>query len=366
MSIKERIIKKRKELGLNQTELAKRAGLKPPAISQYESGVRNPSYDAVLKLANALSVKVDYLISGIKSSNDSSLDPTSEVLVKIFQNLTISKKEEIMNYVLLTTGQNKRLDILSTNPKHYATYIFEHYFNKKLPIDVFSLAEKMNVKIIQGAINKEADAILLKRNNTIILDNEIINEARVKFAITTLIGHMIFPWHTEEIYYFRKPGESTLLTENTEEMEASTFTTNLITPSEELEKDLSDYKTKNASLKELKKLADEKYKVSLTSLCNRLVEQYKDRFAVIFSSDYRITKLFSNDILVKDNGSELDQKSKAFELLKHQSEDEEFKEDKVHATTWINDASENEIIYESSVFNPKYNSVLTLITRLSK
>lgn len=29
MSIKDRIIKKRTELGLNQTELAKRAGLKP-------------------------------------------------------------------------------------------------------------------------------------------------------------------------------------------------------------------------------------------------------------------------------------------------------------------------------------------------
>jgi transcriptional regulator with XRE-family HTH domain len=53
MSVKDRIIQLRKDLGLNQTELAKRAGLKPPAISQYESGVRNPSYDALLKLASA-------------------------------------------------------------------------------------------------------------------------------------------------------------------------------------------------------------------------------------------------------------------------------------------------------------------------
>jgi transcriptional regulator with XRE-family HTH domain len=366
MSVKDRIIKKRKELGLNQTELAKRAGLKPPAISQYESGVRNPSYDAMLKLANALGVKVDYLISGIESENEYSLDPMSEILVKILQNLTISKKEEIIDYALLSTGQNKRLDILSTDPKQYAIYIYEHYFDKKLPIDVFNLVDKLNVKIIRGELNREAEALLLKRNNTIILDKELQHEARIKFAITTLIGHLIIPWHTEDIYYYRKAGKSTLLTESTEEMEASSFTTNLITPPEELEKDFSVYKTRNASLKELQELADKKYKVSLTSLCHRLVELYKDRFAVIVSSDYKITKPFSNDILIKDKDSDLDERSKAFELLKDQSEEIEFKEDKVHGRTWINDAQENEIIYESSVFNPMYKSVFTLITRINK
>jgi transcriptional regulator with XRE-family HTH domain len=366
MSVKDRIIKKRKELGLNQTELAKRAGLKPPAISQYESGARNPSYDAIIKLANALSVKVDYLVSGIESENDPSLDPFSEILVRILQNLSASKKEEVIEYALLAAGQNKRLDILSADPKQYARYIFEHYFDKKLPIDVFRLADKMDVKIIKGELNGEAEALLLKRNNTIILDKELQHEARVKFAIATLIGHLIIPWHTKEIYYYRKFGKSTLLTENTEEIEASSFTTNLITPPEELEKDLLKYKSINASLQELKELADEKYKVSLNVLCNRLVEQYKDRFAVIVSSNYKITKPFSSDILIKDKDSDLDVRSKAYELLKHQSEEEEFKEDKVPATTWIVNAKEHELVYESSVFNPKYKSVFTLITRINK
>lgn len=367
MNVKDRIIQKRKELGFNQTELAKKAGLKPPAISQYESGVRNPSYDAMLKLSNALGVKVDYLISGIEDESDFSLDSMSEILVKIFQKLTITKKEEIINYALLSTGQKKHIEILSTDPKQYANYIYEQYFDKKLPIDIYKLATKLNVKIIYGDINEEAEAILLKQNNTIILDIKLKHEARTKFAISTLIGHLIIPWHTDDIYYYRKKGKSTLLTDNTEEMEANSFTTNLITPAEELEKDLSIYKSKKASLTDLKQLADEKYKVSLTSLCNRLVEQYNDTFAVVFSdNNNKITKSFSNSLNVKDTGSDLDKRSMAFELLKHQSKEEEFKEDMVKATTWLADASDIEYVYESSVFNPEYKSVLTLITKINK
>ncbi|MCM3719436.1 helix-turn-helix domain-containing protein [Fictibacillus phosphorivorans] len=365
MDVKERIIQKRKELGLNQTELAKRAGLKPPAISQYESGVRNPSYEAMLKLSNALGVKVDYLISGIETDKDYLLDPMSEVLVKILSKLTVFKKEEIFNYILLTTGQKKHIEALSSDPKQYSKYIYEQYFEKKLPIDVFKLANKLDLKIIFGDINKEAEAILFKRNNTIILDSELKHNARIKFAVTTLIGHLIIPWHTDEIYYYRKKGKSTLLTDNTEEMEANSFTTNLITPPEELEKDLYVFKSKKASLTELKELAEGKYEVSLTSICNRLVEQYNDRFAVVFSDcNNKITKTFSNSIELKDIGSDIDKRSMASELLKRQSDVEEFKEDMVRATTWIENAHDNEYVYESSVFNPEYKSLLTLITRI--
>lgn len=369
MNVKDRIIQKRKELGLNQTELAKRAGLKPPAISQYESGVRNPSYDAIIKLANALGVKADYLISGIVSEKEYSLEPMSELLVKIFQKLPANKKDEILNYVLLSSGQKRNFNILSIDPKQYAKHIYEHYCLNELPIDIYELANKLNLKIIYGEIKEEAEALLLKRSSTIIIAKELKHEARIKFALATLIGHYVLPWHMEEIYYLRKKGQSTLLTEDTENMEATSFTTSLITPTDELDKDFSVYKSKKASLNELKELADGKYKVSLTSLCNRLVEQYGDRFAIVFSdSNKKITKSVSINMKLKDTDTDsyLDERSKAFELLIHQSDKEEFKEDRVDASAWIIDAPDNEYVYESSVFNPKYKSVLTLITRISK
>ena len=52
----------RESRGLNQTELAKRAGLQRSAIGHFETGRRKPSWDNILKLANALEVSVDQIM----------------------------------------------------------------------------------------------------------------------------------------------------------------------------------------------------------------------------------------------------------------------------------------------------------------
>ena len=366
MLLKNRLLRKRKELNITQTELAKRAGMTAPSISQYESGLRNPSYEAILKLANALGVSSDYLISGSTASNDNSIDPIQKVILKITQNLSTSQKEEVVVSLLSSLGQQKNFDFYSTDPKQYANHIYKAEFNETFPINVSTLTEKFNVRVIKGDINEEADAILLKKSKVIIVDSNLELATRINFAITTLVGHLILPWHIKDIYYLRKPGTSTLLTDETEMIEATQFSTNLLTPPLELEKDLSIYREKNGNLEELKRLATEKYHVSLTNLCNRLVELHNDRFAIVTSNNAGITKSFSSSISVKEKGTLLDERSKAFELLKHSSKEEEFKGGLVEATAWINNAADKESVYESSVYNPKYNSVLTLITRTNR
>jgi len=366
MLLKNRLIRKRKELNITQTELAKRAGLTPPSISQYESGLRNPSYDAILKLANALGVSADYLISGSEINNDNSIDPIQGVLLKITQSLSTSQKDEVVTSVLSSLGQQKNFDFYSTDPKQYAYHIYKTVFNETFPIDVSMLLEKFNVQLIKGNIKEDADAILLKKSKVIIIDSSLDLETRINFAITTLIGHLVIPWHIEDIYYLRKSGTSTLLTDKTETMEATKFSTNLLTPPLELEKDLSIYKERNGSLEELKRIAEQKYDVSLSNLCNRLVELYNDRFALIKSDMNGITQQFSSNVSVKETGSLLDERSKAFELLNYSNKDEEFREGLVEANAWLEDASTDEFVYESSVFNRKYSSAFTLITRTNR
>ncbi|MEQ2527735.1 XRE family transcriptional regulator [Bacillaceae bacterium CLA-AA-H227] len=362
MSIKERIIKKRKELNLNQTELAKRAGLQPPAISQYESGNRNPSYDALVKLSHALNVTIDYLVSGIEQEENIT-EPTEKVLLKIFQNSTQQKKQEILEYAFLSAGYQNQLNFFSTDPKQYAKQVFNVTLNGEFPIDIYKLAKKLNLTIIIGNLEGQAEALLLKNNNTIILDHNQKHEARIKMTIATMIGHFLLPWHSQASYYYRKQGKSTLSTDNIDEIEASSFATNLITPPEILEKDLNEISSGNISLKTLKHLADEKYKVSLTSLCNRLVEFDKDRFAVVNSSEFEVTKVFSGSIVIKEN-YELNQNSKAYELLTTPSKMEELREGRVPANTWIIDSENDGFLFESSIYNPTYKSVLTLLTKL--
>ncbi len=52
----------RQDKNLNQTELAQKTSLQPSAISHFESGSRKPSFDNLIKLADALEVTTDYLL----------------------------------------------------------------------------------------------------------------------------------------------------------------------------------------------------------------------------------------------------------------------------------------------------------------
>ena len=52
--------------GLNQGELAQRAGMQPSAISHFETGTRKPSFDNLRLLADTLDVTTDYLLGRVE------------------------------------------------------------------------------------------------------------------------------------------------------------------------------------------------------------------------------------------------------------------------------------------------------------
>lgn len=57
------IIKKlRKEFNLTQGQLARRLDISPGTLSNYESGLRTPSIDNLIKFAAFFHVSVDYLL----------------------------------------------------------------------------------------------------------------------------------------------------------------------------------------------------------------------------------------------------------------------------------------------------------------
>ena len=54
--------KYRKELGLTQSELGKRAGISQPNITRFESGNYNPSLEFLVKIAGAMGKKVKVVL----------------------------------------------------------------------------------------------------------------------------------------------------------------------------------------------------------------------------------------------------------------------------------------------------------------
>ena len=62
-SIGEKIRTVRKDAGLTQTQLAERMGTTQQAVYMYERGENSPRIDTVVKIAEALKVPVEYLLS---------------------------------------------------------------------------------------------------------------------------------------------------------------------------------------------------------------------------------------------------------------------------------------------------------------
>lgn len=76
-SVGERIRKRRNELGWTQDALAQKAGVSKSFLSDLENGKRNVGADTLYDIARALSLSLDYLMSGAEGA----AEPLSEVQI---------------------------------------------------------------------------------------------------------------------------------------------------------------------------------------------------------------------------------------------------------------------------------------------
>lgn len=61
----ERLKEVREEKKMTQTELGRKIGFKQAAVSGWELGTREPSYDVLLQLCYVLNTSADYLLGKI-------------------------------------------------------------------------------------------------------------------------------------------------------------------------------------------------------------------------------------------------------------------------------------------------------------
>jgi len=109
MSVANRIRNRRMEMGITQTQLAKAARLTPAAISQFESGSRKPSFDAMSKLATALKVTTDYLLGRKQPSYEDILaDPKVSVMFRGIMELSEKDKETMLEFYEFLKNRNAK------------------------------------------------------------------------------------------------------------------------------------------------------------------------------------------------------------------------------------------------------------------
>jgi transcriptional regulator with XRE-family HTH domain len=98
--------KTREEKGLSQAELAQKSGLQPSAISHFESGRRSPSFDNLKRLADALSVTIDYLLG--REPVPTSAGPVAQKLFRDFGQMSAEDQDDLAKFAALLAEKNRR------------------------------------------------------------------------------------------------------------------------------------------------------------------------------------------------------------------------------------------------------------------
>lgn len=101
----ERLRMAREAKGLSQTELAERTGFQPSAISHFETGRRSPSFDNLRRLADALSVAVDYLLGRVDQPK--SAGPKVQQLFRDFDEMSQRGQELVADFVKMLRDKDK-------------------------------------------------------------------------------------------------------------------------------------------------------------------------------------------------------------------------------------------------------------------
>ena len=101
----ERLVARRHDLGITQSEAAKLIGVSQPAYQRYETGSRSPSIQIVREIANALNTSVDYLTGKSNQMGSESIvvnksnSPELFLIVNRCKNLNIEQLERLAEYI---------------------------------------------------------------------------------------------------------------------------------------------------------------------------------------------------------------------------------------------------------------------------
>jgi len=113
---------RRKELGLNQSQLAEKLHVTPKAVSRWERGVGFPSIELLQPLANALEITIAELMQSKLLEKDL---PKEEAAQLVSQTVETIRQQETMNW-------KKKLSLYSGYAIIFFMYVFLHMIGQEL------------------------------------------------------------------------------------------------------------------------------------------------------------------------------------------------------------------------------------------
>lgn len=106
MEFSERLKKLRKDAGLTQVDVANKLGISQPAYASWERGIKKPTQDNLVKIAQILNVSVDYLVGNSQETLDE-LD-NIELLFRMNSKGLTNEEKEIFRKELIKFMEERK------------------------------------------------------------------------------------------------------------------------------------------------------------------------------------------------------------------------------------------------------------------
>ena len=106
MEFSERLKELRKQAGLTQVDVAEKLGISQPAYASWERGVKKPTQENLVKIAQILNVSVDYLVGNSEKKSDE-LD-NIELLFRMNSNGLTEEEKEIFKKELIEFMEERK------------------------------------------------------------------------------------------------------------------------------------------------------------------------------------------------------------------------------------------------------------------
>ena len=106
MEFSERLKTLRKEAGFTQVDVAEKLGISQPAYASWERGVKKPTQENLVKIAQVLNVSIDYLVGNSEEKLDE-LD-NIELLFRMNSKGLTEKEKEIFKKELIEFMEKRK------------------------------------------------------------------------------------------------------------------------------------------------------------------------------------------------------------------------------------------------------------------
>ena len=105
MEFSERLKELRKKANFTQVEVAEKLGISQPAYASWERGVKKPTQENLVKIAQVLNVSVDYLVGNLEESDE--LD-NIELLFRMNSKGLTEEEKEVFKKELIEFMEERR------------------------------------------------------------------------------------------------------------------------------------------------------------------------------------------------------------------------------------------------------------------